>query len=373
MWFRYLILILIVSASSGLPLMAQLEQSFPSEALNYKVLQDDPKDMNHLWIAVQPITLDVLQMNAVVGSGIEVTYLPMPKLELKGSFRGNFVNAFDLQRTAALEGSGITTQESKREQGQMVLTNGFSRFFSFELGGFYALKDIIRDGASHIVVSDPAQPGSTQFASSIEVNAKVRQILGVRAGLNSLQTTVSLARSIKDNSLELKGNQGTVLDKNGTSNTNGFVTDFNGNDLFTRFQSTGFYVGGAIQRIKNISIKTDRQGILSNNALLTLYADILLNPWTQLDNIGARKVGGGTEETFDVEPVKTNPFGGRLGFELRYNQNSFLSLGGELGYRPSISGQGFYGLVKLSIPTFSFGSKAARASNNVGKNQSLTK
>jgi hypothetical protein len=373
MWFRYLILLFVVSISFHAPLRAQLEQSYPSEALNYKVLQDDPKDLNHLWIAVQPITLDVLQMNAVVGSGVEITYLPMPKLEVKGSFRGNFVNAFDLQRTAALDGSGITTQESKREQGQMVLTNGFSRFFSFEAGGFYALKDFTRDGASHIVVSDPPQPGSTQFASSIEVNAKVRQILGVRAGLNSLQTTVSLAKSIRDKDVQLKGSQGTVLDKNGTRNSNGFSTDFNGNDLFTNFHSTGFYIGGALQKIKNISIKTDRQGILSNNALLTLYADLLLNPWTRLDDIGARRVGGGTEETFDLKPIKTNPFGARLGFELRYNQNSFLSLGGELGYRPSLSGQGFYGLVKLSIPTFSFGSKAARASNNVGKNQSLTK
>jgi hypothetical protein len=312
-------------------------------------------------------------MNTVIGSGLEVTYLPMPKLELKGGLRGNFFQVFDLQRSLALKGASITTQDSKREQGELVLTNAFSRFYNVEIGGFYRLMEKEKDGSSKVVVSDQAEPGQTNFAEAIEVNTKVLQVVGARLGLSSMQSTVSVKTAIDKQNLNIKGSQGNILTSQGTTSPSGFKTPFNTNELFSTFSSTGFYIGAGLQRIKNINIKTDKQGIVSHNSILSFYADLILNPWTQLSEIKARRVGGSQEETFNLSPIKFNKIGGRAGFEIRYNQASFLSFGAELGYRPAIKGQGLYGLLKVSVPTFSFGSKHKKVANNIGNNQSLSK
>lgn len=353
---------------------AQLETSIPTEAVNYKVLQDDPKDLNGIWLRVQPITVDVLGMNAAVGSGLEGTWrTPWLGIELQGGLRGNFLNAFDLQRTAALKGTGIMTQESKRENGSMVLTHSFTRFYAAEIGGSYPLFSKVIDGSSKIVVSESGIPGKTDFPEFIDVNSKVQQVIGLRLGFSAMASTVSLGRALEKQNLSLTGSGGTRLSSAGTLSPSGFQTSYNANALFTSFYSSGFYLGGSLQRIKNITIKTDRQGVLGSNSIITYYADLILNPWTSLDQMKARKAGSGTEETFDVSGIALNKVGGRLGFDIRYNQQSYLSFGAEMGYRPAIQGQGWFGLVKLSIPTFSFGQKPGKVANNIGKNQSLSK
>ena len=351
---------------------AQVDVAFPSQSVNYKIVQDDPKDLNHLWIKVQPLTVDLMQMNAAVGSGLEVTYLPKPGLQIDGGIRGNLINAFDIQRTAAKNNASITTQASKREQNEMVVTNLFSRFFAFEVGAMYAFKDENKDGASKIVLGDNAVPGNTAFPEVIEVNAKSREIWNARLGVSSLTTTVSLQNAIEKQEVTVEGSNGTKLTKEGSTSANGFKTSSNTNEPFSNFSATGFYAGAAFQKIKNISIKTDRQGIVSNNSILTLYADVMFAPWTTLEDMHARMVGQSTEETFNVSPIKINRLGGRIGAEVRYNQASFVAVGAEIGYRPSIQGEGMYAVVKLSIPAFSFGATKSKISTNVGQNQSLT-
>ncbi len=368
----YRICLTLFSVAS-FPAFSQLESSYPSQAVSYKVLQDDPADLNNLWIHVQPLTVDVMQMNAVVGSGVEARYLPIPKLELQGGVRGNFINSFDFQRNSAMQGASITTQESKREQGKMVITNSFSRFYNVEIGGFYHILDDLKDGSSKLILTDQAVPDKISFPDVIDVNAKTRHILGARLGFSSLGTTVSVKNALNDQNVTVKGDQGTILSAAGTSSATGFKTAYNNNSLYSSFHSTGFYIGAGFQRIKNLSIKTDKQGIVSNNSILSLYADLMFNPWTNLASIQAQQVSGAVKENFDLSPVALNKIGGRAGFEIRYNQASFISVGAEIGYRPAIQGQGFYGLFKLSIPTFSFGMGQRKVANNIGKNQSLSK
>ena len=364
----------LLGLSAFRPAFAQLETSIPTEAVNYKVLQDDPKDLNGVWLRVQPFTVDVMGMNAAVGSGLEGHWrTPWFGIELHGGIRGNFINAFDLQRTAALKGTGIMTQESKRENGSMILTNSFTRFYTMELGASYPILSKEIDGSSKIVVSESGTPGKTDFPEFIDVNSKVHQVIGVRLGFSAMASTVSLERAIEKQNLTLTGSAGTRLSNSGTFSPSGFQTSYNANALFTNFHTAGFYLGGSLQRIKNITIKTDRQGILGSNSIITYYADLILNPWTSLEQMKARKAVSGTEETFDLSGIGLNKVGGRLGFDIRYNQQSYLSFGAELGYRPAIQGQGWFGLVKLSIPTFSFGQKPGKVANNIGKNQSLSK
>jgi len=351
---------------------AQIVEAFPASTVSYKVVQDDPKDLNHIWIHIQPFTVDAMRMNTAIGSGVDVTYLPIPRLELKGGIRGNLIDAFDLQRAAANRNAFITTQESKREQGKMILTNSFARFYAAEIGGTYAIKDVIKDGTTKIILADQAIPGNTAMVDKIEVNAKIRQIIGARLGFNTMSTTASLQNALEDQNVVLKGDKGTLIDPKGTSSANGFKTADNNNLLYSNFSSSGIYIGASMQRIKNVTIKTERNGILANNTIITYYADLILNPWTSLQNIEARNVGKEGSETFDSSPLKLNKIGGRAGFELRYNQASLISIGAEIGYRPAISGQGMYAMLKLSFPTFSFGATGQKVATNVGKTQSLS-
>ena len=102
-------------------LQAQIEEAIPSSSVNYKVLDDNPKDLNTLWVHVQPITVDAIGMNTVVGSGLEFNYNPIPKWDFRAGFRGNFINTMDLQRNAATHSGGITIQEMAYEAPRSTL------------------------------------------------------------------------------------------------------------------------------------------------------------------------------------------------------------------------------------------------------------
>lgn len=354
------------------PTLAQLDAAFPSSSVNYKVISDDPKDLNQLWIHIQPITIDGGQMNLAIGSGLGITYTPKPNIELHGGIRGNLINALDFQRFSSAQGASITWQESKREQSEMKLTNVFQRFFHWQVGGTYFFNDIEKTGGSKIILNENAIPGNTSFPENIDVDAKIRQLMGVRLGITSMATTVSLNQAIENQNISIQGDKGTKINANGTQSGNGFSTSGNNNSIFSSFYSTGFNVGFALQRIKNISIKTDRQGILSNNSIITFYGDILFNPWTRVDAIETRWKNTGTQENFSTDGIKLSKIGGKVGAEIRYNQASFISLGAEIGYQPSIQGEGWFGVLKLCMPTFSFGATRSKVASNIGKNQSLT-
>lgn len=351
---------------------AQIEEAIPSSSVNYKVLYDDPKDLNQLWIHVQPVTVDAGQMNSMIGSGLELNYMPIPRLDFRLGLRGNFFDNMDLQRAAAIRNAGITTQESKREEGRMVLTNSFSRFYNAEIGASYTFKDVERKSTAKVILLESAVPGHTAMPEVIEIDCKARHVWAARLGMQYNTSTVSLERAVDQQDVSIKGDKGTLISKGGTSTVNGFKTSGNRNELFSSFMAAGVQAGASFQVIKNMSLKTEKQGVISNNSILTVYADVLFSPITQLDNISARKVGSGATEVFDTNPIKINSLGGRVGVDMRFNQNAFLSYGAEVGYRPSIQGQGMYLVAKLGIPVFSFGSSQPKVANNVGPNQSLT-
>jgi len=265
------------------PAFAQLETSYPGAAVLYKVLTDDPGMQNRVWLHLQPLTADGMAMNAAVGSGMESHWItPLKGLELHASVRGNFFNAMDLQRKAA-GSSAVFLQETKYDDPtRNSLSGDFSRFLAWEIGAFYPIIEQKTNGKANIAVPDPSG-----LAQNLELNAKVLRSLGLRLGWNSMQTTVSLNKAMADQNLELTGSRGTRLGADGSSRIAGsaFVQSSGRNSLFTSFSSSGLYAGVAMQRRKNISIKTETMGIVSSNSILTFYADLMVNPLTNLEYI----------------------------------------------------------------------------------------
>jgi len=352
------------------PLSAQLESSYPSSAVLYKVLVDDPSIQNQLWLHLQPLTADGMTMNAAVGSGLEAHWIsPLKGIEFHGGIRGNFFNAMDLQKRATSTAAVFLQTDKYDDPSRNPLSGKFSRFLAWEAGGFYPIKEFLKNGRANISIPD--QSGTIE---NLELNAKVLRTLGARLGVNSLQTTVSLNKAMEDQNIELTGNKGNRLSSKGATISPNFSTEDGVNSLFSSFSSTGFYAGIGLQRRKNLNIKTETLGIISSNSILSFYADVMVNPWTSLQPLAYTANGTGDKEEFQVDKIKVMKVGFRTGFEIRYNENPFISAGGEIGYRPAIQGQGFYAALRIGIPVFSIGNQSfAKPSTNVGSDQSIGK
>ena len=349
---------------------AQLESSYPSSAVLYKVLVDDPGIQNRIWFHLQPITVDGMTMNAAVGSGLEAHWIsPFKGIELHGGIRGNIFNAMDLQKNASSDAAVFLQTDKYEDPSKNPLKQDFSRFLAWELGGFYPLIEMRKDGKANISI-----PDQSGLVDNLELNAKVLRSLGARLGFNSLNSTVSLNKAMEDQQVELTGSKGTRLSPKGSSIGPVYKTEEGKNSLFSSFASSGFYAGIGLQRRKNLSIKTETMGIISSNSILSFYADVLVNPWTSLQPFSYVQNGSGEKEEFEVDKIKLGKIGFRTGFEIRYNESPFISAGGEIGYRPSIQGQGFYAALRIGIPVFSAGNQVfARPSTNVGADQSIGK
>ena len=354
------------------PASGQLETSYPGSAVLYKVLIDDPSIQNNLWVHLQPLTADGMAMNAVVGSGLEAHWVsPFRGLEVHGAIRGNFFNAMDMQKRAS-SNAAVFLQEAKYDDpSQNPQGADFSRFYAWELGAFYPFLEKTSDGKANIAVPDPSGT-----AENLELNARILRSFGVRLGLNAINTTVAIDKALKDQNIELTGSRGTRLLPGGESLLQGSTlpSPAGRNNLFSSFSSTGFYAGVAMQRRKNISIKTETIGIISSNSIITFYADLLVNPWTELRPFHFNRQNTGEREDFNTDAVNLSKIGFRTGFEIRYNEASFMSAGGEIGYRPAIQGQGFFASLRIGIPVFSAGKGLLRKpSTNVGADQSIGK
>lgn len=369
MKLQYLLPTVLLSLLSGTS-SAQLESSYPSSAVLYKVLVDDPNVQNQFWLHLQPLTADGMSMNAAVGSGIETHWIsPFKGIEFHGGIRGNFFNAMDLQKRATSTAAVFIQTDKYDDPSRNPLSGTFSRFLAWEAGAFFPFKEFASSGKANI--SLPDQSG---IIENLELNAKVLRTLGARVGFNSMQTTVSLNKAMADQNIQLTGSKGTKLSPVGATIGSVFKTEDGINSLFSSFSSSGIYAGVGLQRRKNLNIKTETLGIISSNSILSFYADVMFNPWTSLRPFAYAASGSGEKEEFQVDAISLSKFGFRTGFEIRHNENPFISAGGEIGYRPAIEGQGFYAALRIGIPVFSIGNQSfSRPSTNVGADQSIGK
>jgi hypothetical protein len=117
--------------------------------------------------------------------------------------------------------------------------------------------------------------------------------------------------------------------------------------------------------IKNVAVNFDKfeEGI--DDLILTAYFDILISPSISIDNIvytdkdefnddGSSNVPLQDRQTriYSVDALRTKTFGFRAGIDGKFNRTWGWAYGGELGYRPSLEGRGFYALIKISFPVY---------------------
>lgn len=328
------ILLVIFFSSVSLATMAQGERR-DQTAVTFEELYDEPYAVNKLFIGFQPLYGEVFSTNVNAGFGVEAAYYYKDKANFRAHFRMPYSSSFfDLNNDLATKNAS----NSNRPGG----------FTYLELGGTYHFKDVEETSKTKMVLYRKSYQGN-KWAGRVplkaEVPAKVRKIYGGRLGGVVWNSAVDIDRALEKQDLSndaLVNSEGVGIPQTFVDNL-GRTQDVH---LFSNLSSAGLYVGGSVSWFRNIAVSFDSYDEAVDDGMLTLFFDILYSPALNLDPIQYL----GTE--YSVDPIKTSALGFRLGIDGKFNRTLSWSYGGELGYRPSLKGNAFFAMFKISFPVF---------------------
>lgn len=303
-------------------------------AVTYEEIYDEPYSVNKLFVHLVPLYGEVFATNVNAGFGVEASYYLKDKADFKAQFRKTYSQKFyDFSRDLAIKTSDVD--------------NRAEVFNYYELGGTYHIRDFEQSSKTKMFLYKKSYKGKI-WAARVPLNAeipcKVRKIYGARLGAIIWDSSIDVNRALQKQGLtndDLKNSDGVGLPltyDNGTSEQT--------LDVFSNISSVGGYVGGSITWIKNVAVNFDKYEEGIDDLMLTAYLDILFAPSLEIDEV----VYQGTP--YDVGPIALKKYGVRAGIEGKFNRMLSWAYGGEVGYRPSIEGRGFYAVLKISIPVF---------------------
>jgi hypothetical protein len=315
-------------------------------AVTYEELYDEPYSVNKLFVQIQPLYGELFATNINAGFGLEASYYHQDKADFRAAFRKSYGRGFyDFNRDLAYNTS--------------VVDNRFQVFNYFEIGGTYHVKDFESSSKTKMFLYKNSYKGnkwSARVPLNAEVPCKVRKIYGVRLGGIMWNSTVDLSRALEGQGLsnaDLRDAEGVPLPQNFT-NAEGRVV---GITPFSNLSSTGGYIGGSISWIRNVAVNFDKFEEGVDDGMITLFFDILVAP-SKIDDVVYTDQDAGTPvadrqtRIYSIAPVKTKTFGFRAGIDGKFNRTWGWAYGGEIGYRPSLEGKGFFAMIKISFPVY---------------------
>lgn len=298
-------------------------------AVTYEEIYDEPYSINKLFVHFQPLYGELFATNTNAGFGIEANYFLENKMNFKAHFRKTYSRQFfDFNRDLALKTSDVD--------------NAPEIFNYYEIGATYHVKDFEESTTTKMFLYKNSYKGN-KWAARVpihaEVPAKVRKIYGARLGAIIWDSSVDVNRAMRKQGVELD----EFVDAEGDPISLEVPED---PDLFTNISSTGLYIGGSMTWIRNVAVNFDKFEAGVDDLIFTTYLDILFAPSLEMDNM---IVNG---NSYDISPLKVSKFGFRAGVEGKFNRTLSWAYGGEIGYRPSVQGGGFFALIKISFPVF---------------------
>jgi hypothetical protein len=311
-------------------------QEEEKSAVTFEELYDEPYAINKLFLGFQPLYAELFATNVNAGFGLNATYYYESKADFFAQLRMPYSKSFfDFNRDLAYKNSDVTIDPQV--------------FTYLEIGGTYHIKDVETTGKTRMTLYKDSYKGN-KWASRVplqtEVPAKLRTFYGVRGGLTSWRTTVNLNQVLAKQGLsnaDLMNSSDQGLPVTITDPATGLDKEFNS---FTNMKSAVIFVGGAMGRFRNVAVSfDDYEGAIDDN-LLTLYVDLMFAPAINLDPV----TYNGSE--YSTQAVKTSAIGGRLGLDGKFNRALSWGYGGELGFRPGLSGRAFYAMFRFSFPVF---------------------
>jgi hypothetical protein len=296
------------------------------DSITYETFYDDPMHINKLYFHIQPVYGELFMTNVNFGYGFEVDYFLKNSFDFNASFRRAYGQKTDFVRDVAEKNSDVLNDPKK--------------FYFAELGLAYHIID--REEASRakfILYSKTFQYGNkweTMVPKYINAPAQLRRIYGVRLGAASYQSTIDVNRIII--------NQGEISSD-----------ALNGLSAYSSIVNYGFYIGGLMKLIKNVTINFDQiYQQVTNDLFFSTYLDLLVFPFTTVEDIRYVPSAGSPEEILPGDNINTTMIGARAGINGKFNRDFSFGYNVELGYRPGIQGQNFYILGKISFPLLGF-------------------
>jgi hypothetical protein len=324
------------------PFLVQSQDKKEKPAVTYEELYDEPYSINKLFIGFQPLYGELFAANVNAGFGVEAHFYYKDKMDFAAHFRKTYSSQFfDFNRQAAIDNSDVL------DKPQI--------FNYFEIGGTYHVKDFDESGKTKMVLYKKSFKGN-RWAANVplhaEVPCKVRKIYGVRLGGILWNSTVDLNRALKAQNLDntvIIDEAGVGLPLSLPDPKTGQAKNF---DVFGNLHAANVYLGGSASWIRNVAVSFDKYEEGLDDGLLTLFFDIVFAPSLSLDDVTYRDPATNIINNYSTAAIKTSSFGFRAGIDGRFNRQLSWSYGGEIGLRPSISGQGFYAMFKISFPVF---------------------
>jgi hypothetical protein len=321
-------------------IVAQTQKEKP--AVTFEELYDEPFSINKLFIGFQPLYGELFATNVNGGFGIEASYFHKDKFDLKASFRKTFSSEFfDFNRNASLKVQDSPPGSSISDKPQV--------FNYYEIGGTYHIKDFDQDSKTKMVLYKKSLKGD-RWASSVplhaEIPCKVRKIYGTRLGAILWNSTADLSRALSKQGLtnnDLVSANGSPLPKK----YNDAFGQPRSLSVYGNIHAANVYVGGSMTWIRNIAVSFDKYDDGVDDGITTLFFDIIFAPSLTLDPVTY------LNEKYSTNALKTKSFGFRAGIDGKFNRTLGWGYGGELGLRPSLAGQGFYAMFKISFPLYS--------------------
>ena len=305
-------------------------------AVTFEELYDEPYAVNKLFIGFQPLYAELFTTNVNAGFGVQAHYYYQDKFDVFANLRMPYGKTFfDYNRDLATRNSDVS-----------ILPQTFTYL---ELGGTYHVKDLESTGKTKMVLYKTSYKGDKWAARvplQTTVPAKLRSIYGARAGVVSWRSTVNLNEVLPKQGLtnaDLINGSDQGLPETITDPDTNVESDFN---VFTNMQSIAVFIGGSWGRFRNVAVSfDDYEGAVDDN-LVTYYFDLMFAPSINLDPVSYNS------ESYSTSAVKTSAFGGRIGIDGKFNRTLSWSYGGELGFRPGLSGRTFFAMFKLAFPVF---------------------
>lgn len=329
-------IILLFIRFGSVPLIAQDQDQDNKDAATFEELYDAPYDINKLFVGFQPFYGELFATNINAGFGFEAQYFYKNKFDVKAHVRKTYSSKFyDFNRELAVR-NGVTSNEPEI-------------FNYYELGGTYHIDDFEVSSTTRMILRKQGT-SMNRWASTVpmtvEVPAKLRKIYGVRGGVIIWNSTADISRALDKQGLsnsDLVDSENIPLPPTYVD-ANGETQDLN---AYSNIYSTNLYVGASLSLIRNVAVSFDNYEEGLDDAMFTVFMDIMFAPSLKLDPV----VYNGTE--YLTTAIDLNKVGVRAGIDGKFNRKISWAYGGELGYRPSIEGRGFFALLKISFPVFS--------------------
>lgn len=288
--------------------------------VTFEQLYDEPYNVNKFFIGFQPFYGEVFATNVNAGFGVDAHYFLKQKANFRAHFRKTYSSAFfDMNRENAKQNTDVENRQAA--------------FGYFEAGMTWHFKDFEEQGKTKLVMYKKSYRGD-KWAARVplhaEIPCRVRKIYGGRIGGIVWNSTLDVSRALQVNNL-----------------SNADLANFGESvNLFSNIHSGGIYAGASLTWIRNVAVSFDQFESNVDDSMFTLFADVLYSPYLEVDDI---KYQGAL---YDPGILKIKSFGFRVGLDGKFNRKLSWGYGGEIGYRPSVAGLGFFTTFKIAIPLY---------------------